>query len=156
MKYEALASFFASQRVLRLRLTFDQVERHAKTRLPRSAYEHPAWWANHGGRHVQAKAWLEAGYKTENVDLGAQVVEFVRAEVSAHGVSETQQGFNHDPVQDRENVKTHPMIGAMKGTFTISGWDVTKPALDEDELAEWEARIERKFDKVAARLVKPK
>jgi hypothetical protein len=48
------------------------------------------------------------------------------------------------------------MIGALKGTFTIKGWDVTKPALDEEELAEWEANIERKFDDIAAGLAKPK
>jgi hypothetical protein len=41
----------------------------------------------------------------------------------------------------------HPMIGAMRGTFTIApGWDLTRPALDPEELAEWEANLERKAE----------
>jgi hypothetical protein len=142
MKYDALASFFASQRQARLRLTFDEVARHANTQLPRSAYEHPAWWANHGGRHVQAKAWLDAGYKTENVDLKAQVVEFVRAEAPGRGVREMQKKYEHQPGPP---YKVHPAYGALKGTFTVDpNWDLTNPVFDEDEMAEWEASLERK------------
>jgi hypothetical protein len=45
-------------------------------------------------------------------------------------------------------VKRHPMIGAMKGTFTIApGWDLTRPALDPEELAEWEESLDRKADR---------
>jgi hypothetical protein len=47
------------------------------------------------------------------------------------------------------------MIGALKGTFTIEpGWDLTKPALDEDELAEWEASLDRKADLIDEMLSK--
>ena len=155
MKYRALKSYLAIQTRERVRLSFDDIVHIAKVQLPPSAYDHPAWWANDSKSHVQAKAWLDAGYKTENVDLESQRVEFVRVEQKPRGVREMQQAFNDDPEQGPKNVKIHPMIGAMKGTFTIRDWDVTKPALDEDELAEWEASIERKFDKVAARFVKP-
>jgi hypothetical protein len=45
--------------------------------LPRSAFEHRAWWSNElGGRHVQAHAWLNAGFGTEGVDLARQRVWF--------------------------------------------------------------------------------
>jgi hypothetical protein len=38
----------------------------------------------------------------------------------------------------------------MKGTFTIEpGWDLTKPALDEEELEEMEANLERTADLIA-------
>jgi hypothetical protein len=38
----------------------------------------------------------------------------------------------------------------MKGTFTIEpGWDLTKPALDAEELAEMEANLERTADLIA-------
>lgn len=146
MKYDALASFFATQRQQRLRLTFDQVARHAKAQLPRSAYEHPAWWANHGGRHVQAKAWLEAGYKTENVDLEAQVVEFVRAESPVRGVREMQKNYVQDPSPPH---KVHPAYGALKGTFTIHDWDVAEPAMDPQDYSEYEANLLRNMDVIA-------
>jgi hypothetical protein len=142
MKYTALKSFLESQTQPRLRLSMQEVARIARVQLPASAYEHAAWWANTKS-HVQAEAWLGAGYKTENVDLGAQQIEFVRSEIEVRGVSEMPEVFEHKPSAPG---KKHPAAGAMKGTFTISPeWDVTKPALDEDELAEWDASVERKM-----------
>lgn len=145
MKYEGLKSFLASQGQPRIQLSFAEVARRAGVKLPASAYEHPAWWANDSKSHVQAKAWLEAGYKTENLDLSAQRVEFVRAEPARLGVREMQLNeFQHQP---NSPARKHPMAGALKGTFTIApGWDLTRPALDPEELAEWEARLDRKAD----------
>lgn len=57
-----------------------------------------------------------------------------------------QSEFEHQPASP---VKKHPMAGALKGTFTIApGWDLTRPALDEDELAEMEANLERTADMI--------
>lgn len=48
--------------------------------LPKSAYVHPAWWANEAdGRHVEAVAWMNAGRLVERVDLNRQVVRFSAA-----------------------------------------------------------------------------
>jgi hypothetical protein len=146
MKYAGLKSYLASQRQPRIRLSFAEVARRAGVRLPGSAYDHPAWWANDSKSHVQAKAWLEAGYKTENVDLAAQSVEFVRAEPGRRGVREMQQTeFQHQS----GIAKKHPMAGALKGTFSIApGWDLTRPSLDDDELAEMEANLDRTADMI--------
>jgi hypothetical protein len=147
MKYDALKSFLASRKQERLRLSFDEVARIARIKLPASAYDHAAWWANDSKSHVQAKAWLEAGYRTENVDLVAQCVEFVRTESRRHGMREMRQNeFQH---QVSAPVKVHPAYGALKGTFTIHNWDVTKPALDADEYALWEANLLRKMDEIS-------
>jgi CelD/BcsL family acetyltransferase involved in cellulose biosynthesis len=44
--------------------------------LPNSASLYSAWWANEeAGSHVQAKAWLGAGYRAEP-DLSRQLVTF--------------------------------------------------------------------------------
>ena len=45
--------------------------------LPRSAYDHRAWWANTHS-HAQALAWLTAGWKVDHVDLPSETVRFVR------------------------------------------------------------------------------
>ena len=143
MKYHGLKAFLSAQKQPRLRLTFDEVAKRAGVRLPASAFEHPAWWANEGKSHVQAKAWLEAGYKTENLDLAAQRVEFVRIGPERGGVREMPNEY------PGSLVKKHPMAGALKGTFTITpGWDLTRPALDEDELAEMEANLDRTADMI--------
>lgn len=54
------------------RPTFDQIERILGFKLPKSARTHQAWWANgKDGRHVQANAWLDAGWRTKDLDLKA-------------------------------------------------------------------------------------
>jgi len=60
-------------------LTYEQIEVLLKDRLPPSAYQYPAWWENEkGGRHVQAHAWLNAGWKVEKVDQVNKWVRFIR------------------------------------------------------------------------------
>jgi hypothetical protein len=42
--------------------------------LPASANRNRAWWGNEAsGRHVHAKAWLNAGREVIDVDLGSSV-----------------------------------------------------------------------------------
>lgn len=153
MKYDGLRSYLGAQRQARIRLSFAEVGRRAGVRLPTSAYGHPAWWANDSKSHVQAKAWLEAGYKTENVDIAAQSVEFVRVE--RRGVREMQQSeFHH--LADTP-LKKHPMAGALKGTFTIApGWDLTRPSFDDEELSQMEANLDRTADMIDEELRRKK
>ncbi len=49
--------------------------------LPASAERWPAWWANEtaGSRHVQARAWLDAGREVEHADRAARRVRFSAA-----------------------------------------------------------------------------
>ncbi|MFT3728361.1 MAG: hypothetical protein QM759_11110 [Terricaulis sp.] len=153
MKYDALKLFLLARTQQRLRLSFQQVAVAAKVRLPASAFHHPAWWANDSKSHAQSKAWLEAGYKTENVDITAQSVEFVRVEAQGRGVSEMPEAF--EPAAGE--LEQHPLVGWMKGTFTIaSDWDLTKPSLDPHELAEMEANLDRLADMVDERRRKRK
>jgi hypothetical protein len=51
--------------------------------------------------------------------------------------------------------RSHPLIGWMKGTFTIeSGYDLTRPSLDDDELAEMDANLDRTADMVEQGMAK--
>lgn len=62
-----------------LTLSFEQIERIIKNKLPKSAQEYNAWWANEvNGSHVEAKAWMDAGWKVENVDFERLIVRFVK------------------------------------------------------------------------------
>ena len=49
--------------------------------LPASARRYSAWWSNEKeGRHVQARAWADAGWRVEHVNLRAERVRFVRSQ----------------------------------------------------------------------------
>ncbi len=61
-----------------LQLSFAEIEQIIGDRLPPSAANHREWWSNHAGSHVQARAWLEAGWEADSVDRGAQMVRFRR------------------------------------------------------------------------------
>lgn len=61
-------------------LSFQQVEQLLEERLPASARQHRAWWANEAeGSHVQAAAWMDAGWRVAEVDLETGSVRFQRA-----------------------------------------------------------------------------
>ena len=62
----------------RAQLSFAEIERIIGDKLPSSAHNHRAWWSNHADSHVQARAWLEAGWEVDSVDQGAQTVCFRR------------------------------------------------------------------------------
>lgn len=146
-KYRPLTAFLKDKTAHQLSLTFAEVEKVLGFKLPLSAYEHPAWWANDTGQsHAQAKAWLSAGYATEQVNRKAKKLVFTRIGKSpAHfGLAETQRKFQAAEKSVAEGIARHPLIGAMKGTFTIQlGWDLTKPAMDPEELEEMDANLER-------------
>jgi hypothetical protein len=144
MKYATLRAFLSAQSEPRISMSFAEVAAAAKVKLPASAFRYPQWWQNDAEHHVQARAWLEAGYKTENVDIDAQRVEFVRTAAPLRGVGEMQKTYEHRSGP----YKVHPAYGALKGTFTIHDWDVTKPAMDAEEYAEYEANLLRKMDEI--------
>jgi hypothetical protein len=61
-------------------LSFEQIERIINAKLPASAYEYQAWWANEKeGNHVNARAWANAGWKVESIDFNRKLARLVRA-----------------------------------------------------------------------------
>ena len=48
--------------------------------MPTSAYTYSTWWGNEvDGRHVQARAWMNAGRMVDHADLTRQTVRFSAA-----------------------------------------------------------------------------
>ena len=59
-----------------LEVTFEEIDTLVRG-LPPSARRLRAWWTNEvGGRHVQARAWLNAGREVVAVDVPAGKVTF--------------------------------------------------------------------------------
>lgn len=78
-KYGPLGEFLQRQHATEISMTFAEVERMIGAELPVSALQYQPWWAN-DPTHVQGKVWLDAGFRTEQVDLGSRKVVFRRAD----------------------------------------------------------------------------
>lgn len=60
-------------------LSFDQIERILIDKLPPSAFKYQAWWGNQKkGSHVEAHAWMDAGWKVDTVNFNEKWVRFRR------------------------------------------------------------------------------
>ncbi|MGH8513738.1 MAG: DUF7662 domain-containing protein [Gammaproteobacteria bacterium] len=128
-KYEPLSNFLRKQTANEVKVSFEQIERIIGDKLPASAHEHRAWWSNNPNNSVMTKAWIEAGFRSEQVDMDGRKLVFRR--VRGQGSSMT----------DSKPEGAHPLIGWMKGTVRVSpGVDLTKPADPEWGRRAWADR----------------
>lgn len=78
-RYDGLREYLERQTEAVVSLTFPEIERIIGGPLPESAKKYRPWWANEeAGTHVHARAWLDAGRRTVNVDMNGCTVDFVR------------------------------------------------------------------------------
>lgn len=78
-KYEPLAQFLKGFREDSWSASFNEIEQILGFRLPPSAHQHRAWWANQfKGHHSQAKGWIAAGWVTSEIDQRQGRVRFER------------------------------------------------------------------------------
>ncbi len=159
-KYGALGEYLRGQPGNTIALSFAQIERIIGSALPPNSQNSPAWWSNAPGNNVMTKVWLDAGFKSEKVDIKGRTLVFRRVATDARrdGMSDQTREFKPAEADDGEKKpRRSPLWGAMKGTFTIEpGWDLTKPAMDPDE---WEELLEAKlakYDKLFAEMDKNK
>jgi hypothetical protein len=80
-KYTPLESYLRdlpeSQREVMLR--FEEIEGILNSKLPSSAYEDQRWWKHETeANHVSPRAWSNAGWKVEHVDVSMKLVRLVR------------------------------------------------------------------------------
>jgi hypothetical protein len=75
-KYGPLCDYLVINKASYVKLTYPEIEKVINDQLPKSASNYREWWAN--GSHIQANAWLDAGYKVDKVALG-QYVEFIKS-----------------------------------------------------------------------------
>jgi hypothetical protein len=113
-KYSALGVFLRRQRTGHVPLTFSKIEEVIEGKLPASA-RYSAWWSNNPTNNVMTKVWLEAGFRSEQVDVPGRKVVFRRAQTTTPASISTS---DH-----------HPLFGALKGLVQITpGTDLTRPA----------------------------
>jgi hypothetical protein len=96
-KYAPLQRDLQARTRVDTEVSFAEIEEILGFRLPRSAHEHNAWWSNERETHVQARAWMDAGWQVWRVRRSEGKVYFRPFEASAQlaqtGVSETSAPF---------------------------------------------------------------
>lgn len=111
-KYEPLGRFLRDSRANEVPMTFAKIERIIGTELPPSA-RYRAWWSNNDFNNVMTKVWLEAGFRSEQVDVPGRKLLFRR-------VRQAQGPDDRSP--------RHPLLGALKGLVRVApGTDLTMP-----------------------------
>lgn len=115
-KYEPLSRKLSQTLGDRIRFGFDEVEMILGFPLPASARAYAPWWANVGGSHVQAIAWMSVGWRTCQVDVPGEKVSFERVSTQSsetnsdqapNGMAETGSAFVSDEpiLLDREALR---------------------------------------------------
>jgi hypothetical protein len=129
-KYDSLSRYLAGQDS-KVTLTFDAIERILGFALPRSARRHPAWWSNGSHSHVQAAAWLNAGFETAEVDIAGEKLSFLpRPRPEGSDGPSSPAGPGDSPPESLGLAGSHPAWGAMRGTFKVPPEiDLTEPAV---------------------------
>ena len=126
-KYGALTHYLAGIPHREVRLKFSDIERVLNSKLPASARSHRAWWSNNGSNSVMTKAWLDAGWRSEKVDMTNESLVFRRANGSYR---DSEAASPAEPSGSPIGGSTRkPLLGGLKGTVRIY-CDLTLP-LDE-------------------------
>jgi hypothetical protein len=112
-KYEPLKVFLVDRAEGEVAMTFQEIEKVIGASLPPVAFKHRAWWSNNPSNSVITHAWLEAGFRTERVDMGSRKLVFRRAQAGP------------DPARKGWLARLRAELG---GTVQVEpGWDLTNP-----------------------------
>ncbi len=76
-RYRPLADYLMQQPNSEVGLSFRDIDEMLGEPLPPSARVHRPWWGNHV-QHTQAKAWMNAGWKVNSLDMRNETVTFKR------------------------------------------------------------------------------
>jgi hypothetical protein len=122
-KYAALGNYLSRQSVARVQLSFADIERITGGKLPVSQ-RYPAWWSNNPTNNPMTRVWLDAGFRTEQVDIAGRKLVFRKAAASD---AELESGnVSHE---EKANVGDHPLFIRLRGTVHVpDGVDLTEPA----------------------------
>lgn len=122
-KYSSLTTFLSSRTQPRISMSFEDIERIVDARLPQSAFSHRAWWSNNPTNSVMTKAWLAAGFRSEEVDMVGRKLVFSRQlpNPSSGGAARVAPATTGSPLAG--------LFGGLKGTVHIEpGTDLTLPS----------------------------
>jgi hypothetical protein len=124
-KYSPLGDYLRAQQRDEVPMTFAQIEHIIGSELPNS-HRYRAWWSNNSFNSVMTKVWLDAGFRSADVDIEKRRLVFrkIAGKAPEHASEDVA-----DKIERAAVSKRHPMFGALKGLIRISsGTDLTEPA----------------------------
>ena len=135
-KYAALEAYLRESGQDAVPMTFADIARVIGADLPPSAFKHRPWWSNNPSNSSITRSWLEAGYRTENVDMASETLVFVKAAQYPPPPAAAPSLRDAAPASAAATGGfLSGVFGALEGTVTIKpGTDLTAPVE-----ADWEA-----------------
>lgn len=114
--YEPLQQYLENLPIDEWNATFSEIEKIIGRKLPQTANGRREWWSNNTEGHTQARAWVESGWMTEDVNLLGKTLTFRR-------ISKSDSSKGGAPAAN--------VYGCLKGSVTILGdYDLTSPLGD--------------------------
>jgi len=143
-KYDPLGHFLARSRHDQVAMTFSEIEGVLGFPLPEKSKRIRAWWSNNADNSVLTKVWLDAGFRSEQVDMASQKLVFRRVKPLS-----AVDGFSETAAAEPRAARRNPLFGWMKGTVTVApGVDLTEPADPEwADIAEGKSVSEPELEK---------
>ena len=127
MKYDPLKCYLESATQAAIELSFVQIEEIIGSELPASARKHAAWWSNNPTNHVNAQAWLAAGYASGRVDLVGERLVFSRQSEAVRVAPGLQESGAETPQPPAPGLVDR-LRARLGGTVWIApGVDLTAP-----------------------------
>lgn len=77
-RYGALCDHLRAAKGGDVPMSFAEIEAVVGAPLPLSARRHRGWWSNNPGNSGATRAWLDAGYRTAEVDMAGERLVFRR------------------------------------------------------------------------------
>ncbi|MGH6986007.1 MAG: DUF7662 domain-containing protein [Caulobacteraceae bacterium] len=119
-KYEPLGVFLRSRSAEETPMRFEEIESVIGFALPPKAQNHPAWWSNNPSNNPMTRVWLDAGYRTERVDVSARRLVFHR--------TESPKSQMHPPAKDSGGGLADRVRAKLGGSIRFApGFDPTEP-----------------------------
>jgi hypothetical protein len=149
-KYDRLGTHLRAQDREQVPMTFAEIERIAGTKLPASQ-RYQAWWSNNTSNNVMTQVWLDAGYRTEQVDTVARKLVFRRISKTHRsiGMADAPREFTATEAAVEKKPRRSPLFGALQGTFTLEpGYDPASPMFTDEEWAEVEKEMDEDWDRI--------
>src|ERR1700677_417308 len=128
-KYQPLGDYLRQQDTEMVAMTFEDIERIVGSKLPGKSQLHRPWWSNNPNNNVMTKVWLDAGYRTEQVDMAGRRLVFRRVHPSKANEPASPLPAAAPEKDRRPAMRRHPLFGALKGLLRVMpGTDLTEPA----------------------------
>ena len=122
-KYHALSTYLCAAGQGEVALSFSDLEEILGFPLPPSACRYPQWWQN--GGHTQARAWMDAGFVVQHLDLKRRTVRFVRNGAAPSPLSPAPFFQSPSPRRspDLPRIETDPSHGESHPPLEVCGYE---------------------------------